>query len=302
MSISQLENLSKDFTEGIDLEHSSKKTFAKSLLNNAGILVGVFILFAVIIIVTTDIKLANPEEIAKLGIDFFLLLFCSYSMYINCSDSGMRFGMQNENYLNGIKDFEQEKTYIISCKNQKRLHEFCRAFIQRELENTRTNILAIVGFDYEKYVDKWLVMSKKQIKEDTTLTGPQKKAIIKANSIRPIRLTPEMIMKRGGHGGKRSPLGMNPNQKKVINFSFKLITNLVTALFWTAMVVELAITPTWQLFVAIVLRSLLVVLNGYSGYKFGYENIVYDTVNYMKAQTDLMIQATQYFEEIQAEK
>jgi hypothetical protein len=38
-------------------------------------------------------------------------------------------------------------------------------------------------------------------------------------------------------------------------------------------------------------------LNGFSGYKFGYENIVFDTTNYMNDQTDLMEQALQYFEE-----
>ena len=38
------------------------------------------------------------------------------------------------------------------------------------------------------------------------------------------------------------------------------------------------------------------VMNGFTGYKFGYENIVFDTVNYMDDQTDLMEQAMQYFD------
>ena len=69
----------------------------------------------------------------------------------------------------------------------------------------------------------------------------QKKTIIKANSITPINQTPEMIMKRGRHGGKRAPLGMNPGQKKMINFGFKFISNIITALFWTAIVIEFVI-------------------------------------------------------------
>ena len=50
------------------------------------------------------------------------------------------------------------------------------------------------------------------------------------------------------------------------------------------------------MFAAIVLKLLSVILNGFLGYKFGYENIVFDTVNYMNDQKDLMQQVIQYVE------
>lgn len=40
-----------------------------------------------------------------------------------------------------------------------------------------------------------------------------------------------------------------------------------------------------------------IVLNGFTGYKSGYENIVVDTVNYMNDQSDLMRQLIHYVEE-----
>lgn len=300
MAIGQIETLRDDFIEGVDLAHRQKKNAAKGLLNNAGILVGVFIIFAVIIIVTTDISLVNPEEIEKHAVDFILLLFCTYSMYVNFSDSGMRLGLRNEEYIKATNRFEDKKQVIINNRDQKRLHEFCTYYIKKELENTKMHILAVVGFDYETYLERWVMLSDKQIRSMATLTKPQKDAIIRANSITPIVLTPEMIMKRGRKGGKRAPLGMDPQQKKTINFGIKLVTSIITVLFWTSMVVEFVIEPTWELFVMIVLRSLLLVVNGYSGYKFGYENIVFDTTNYMSDQTDLMEQAIQYFEETPA--
>ena len=78
MAINQLENISKEFEESVDLAHSQRRKTTKSLLNNAGIIVGVFILFAVVVIVTTDIRLATWADVAGLGIDFFLLfiIFC----------------------------------------------------------------------------------------------------------------------------------------------------------------------------------------------------------------------------------
>lgn len=297
MAISHIEEIKQEFTEGVNIAHSHKKAATKTLLNNAGILVGVFIVFAVITIVTTDIKIADPEKFGQLGIDFFLLLFCSYSMYINCSDSGMRLGLRNEDYLAAVDLFEDRKNVIKKNKFQKRMYEFCLYYINRELENAKMNILLVVGFDYETYLEKWLGKSEEYIQSINELTKPQKDAIIKANAVKPIKLTPEMILMRGRRSENRAALGITPQQKKVFNFGFKFISNVVIALFWTAIVIEFAIEPTWELFVAIILRSLLIILNGFSGYKFGYENIVFDTTNYMNDQTDLMEQALQYFEE-----
>ena len=297
MAIEQIEEIKQSFTEGVNVAHGHKKAATKTLLNNAGILVGVFIVFAVITIVTTDIKIADPTHIGRLGIDFFLLLFCTYSMYINCADSGMRLGFRNEDYLAAVELFEDRKNVIKENRLQKRMYEFCRYYINRELENAKTNILMVVGFDYETYIERWIGKSADYIKSISDLTVTQKNAIIRANAVKPISLTPEMIFMRGRKLESRSPLGITPQQKKVFNFGFKFVSNLVIALFWTAIVIEFAIEPTWELFVAIVLRTLLIILNGFSGYKFGYENIVFDTTNYMNDQTDLMEQALQYFEE-----
>jgi hypothetical protein len=297
MAISQLEHFSKEFEAGVDLSHNNKKKTVKGLLNNAGILVGVFIIFVVVIVVTTDIRLATWNDISNLGIDFFLLLFCSYSMYVNCSDSGMRLGLRNDIYIEAVDKFDDKKNAIISHKYHVRLHEFCQHYIQKELENTRMNILAIVGFDYHVYINRWSGLTDREVMEMPGLTKNQKKAIIKANLVEPIRLTPEMIMMRGRRSNKRTPLGITPETKKTITFGVKFITTVITSLFLTAIIVDFVIEPTWLMFVSCVLRLMIVVLNGFSGYKFGYENIVYDTANYMSDQTDLMDQALQYFEE-----
>lgn len=296
MAISQLENISKGFEESVDLAHQQKRNTTKSLLNNAGIIIGVFILFAVVVIVTTDIRLATWDDISRLGIDFFLLLFCSYSMYINCSDSGMRLGLRNSQYLSAVDKFDRKKLEIISQNNQSRLHEFCRYYINKELENTKMNILAVVGFDYHTYLQKWLALTDQQVMSIQYLTKPQKEAIIKANAVVPIKLTPEMIMKRGRRSTKRGALGMDPGTKKKITFGMKFVSTVFTSLCMTAIIVDFVIEPTWIMFVSCVLRLMIVVLNGFSGYKFGYENIVYDTVNYMNDQTDLMEQAIQFLE------
>ena len=121
------------FEESVVAENQVKNKLKKGFLNYAGIFVGVFLMFAVVVIVTTDISLTSFEEMAALGLDFFLLLFCSYSMYINCSDSGMRTGLASKSYTDALTTFETYKKSIVDRKLQARLPEFCRHFVKEEL-------------------------------------------------------------------------------------------------------------------------------------------------------------------------
>lgn len=289
------------FVDAVVLENKVKKKITKGFANYAGIFVGVFLMFAVIVIVTTDISLTSFERVAALGLDFFLLLFCSYSMYINCSDSGMRAGLANKGYIDTLAVFEEHKKTIVERRMQVRLPEFCRHYIEEELKNSRMDVLVIVGLSYDIYKEKYMSMDKEKVKALTELSEVQKEAVIKANAITPVKLTPEMIMKRGRGSYRTSPLGVKPETKKMLNFGGKFLTTFLVSLMMVIMVFDVVIEPTWAIVASCVLKLLAVVMNGFGGYKFGYENIVFDTVNYINDQTDLMRQAIQYIEDTPAE-
>ena len=289
------------FEEAVTLENKVKKKITKGFANYAGIFVGVFLMFAVIVIVTTDITLTSFEQVAALGLDFFLLLFCSYSMYINCSDSGMRAGLVNKSYVDALAVFEEHKKSIVERRMQVRLSEFCRHYIEEELKNSRMDILAIVGLSYDTYTKEYMSKDKSDILK-SELSTVQKEAIIKANAITPVKLTPEMIMKRGRGSNRSSPLGVKPETKKMLNFGGKFVTTFLVSLMMVVMVFNVVVEPTWAIVASCVLKLLAVAINGFGGYKFGFENIVFDTVNYINDQTDLMRQAIQYIEDTPAKK
>lgn len=277
--------------EGIN---NKKRRFAKSLLNNSGIFVGVFLVFVVVVVFTTDITLSSFADWAKLGLSFFVLFFCSYSMYVNFSDTGMRAGKESKPYQDTLKDYNDKKKEIIDNKNQGRLLEFCRHFIIEELQSTRHAIIADVGLDFDTYNKKYVGMNKKALAQVAELTEPQRKAILMANNIKPIKLTPEMIFKRGRGAGCRAPLGVKPTTKKGAAFAIKFVKISITTLLTSVIVLDVVVNPTWATFAACCLKLMPVILNGFTGYKMGYENIVYDTVNYMNDQIDLIHQFQQY--------
>ncbi|MBO5009585.1 MAG: hypothetical protein J6D20_02635 [Clostridia bacterium] len=297
-----LENAARDFEQSISLHNTRKKAMAKSMLNSAGILVGVLLLFVVVVIITTDIRLAPLAVLKELGVEFTLLMCCSYFMYLTCSDSGMRHGLNTEAYRDACDKFNKNKSAILEKENQTRMYAFCRHFINNELKNTKMNILAVVGYNYNTYIRNFLGVDKTKINESRELSKAQKKAINEANAIKPITLTPEMILKRGRYAGRRNPLGITPEMKKRIHVGLKFITTLLFTLLVTLIVFDIVIEPTWLMVAGGMLKLLIVIYNGFTGYKMGYENIVFDTVNYMSDQTDLMAQAIRYFESSEEEE
>ena len=291
------EDGARKFGDVIDGSNRAKRRIARGILNNTGIFVGVFIIFVVIVVYTTDIQLTSALEWAALGLSFFVLLMCSYSMYINCADSGTRAGKASSTYIDANDHYDELKKDVIGKKVQGRLPEFCQYYVQEELKNARASILTEVGISYEQFEARYVGKDKAALRKNTNLSKSQLAAVISANKIKPIRLTPEMILKRGRGSSHRSPLGMNPKKKKGIKFSVKFVKICLTSILTSVIVLDVMINPTWATFAACLLKLFPVVLNGFMGYKMGYENVVVDTVNFMNDQADLRQQFIHYVEQ-----
>lgn len=291
------DNKSRSLGEVIDQTNIKKKKIVRGVLNNTGIIVGIFIIFVVIVVFTTDIKLTSVFDWTGLGLSFFVLLFCAFSMYVNCSSSGIKAGRSSDTYIKSKTAYDELKKAILDRKMQGRLPEFCRFYIEEELRNTRNSLLTEVGIDFAQYQKHYIGKDKFALEKCDFLSKSQKEAILSANHIKPIKLTPEMILKRGRGTTQRKPLGMLPEKKRGVDYGIKFVKTLCTSVLLAVIGLDVIISPSWAMFAACVLKLLPVVLNGFMGYKSGYENIVVDTVNYMNDQVDLMRQLIHYVEE-----
>lgn len=287
----------RTFEEVVRRENTKTKKAVKSFLNNAGIFIGTLITFVVVVVVTTDVRLATFDEISNLGIDFFLLLFCTYTMHITCADSGMRAGLNTASYIAVGEEYDTAKTTLISKGYQRFLYPFCRFFIDEELKSTRMNVIALVGLDYDQYRSNWMIADKSAIEKDARLSKAQKKAVKKANKIKPIVLLPEMFMRRGRNDASRSPLGTDPRLKKRVHFGVKFFTMIALSMSISVIAFEAVKEPSWSMFVGAFFKLVIVVFNGFTGYKYGYENIVIDSAEYIQDQTDLLTQTIKFAEE-----
>ena len=215
----------------LDSMRESKNKAVKGFINNKGLFVGIILVFIVILVFTTNVNFQSTAEIIKLSLVIFVFMFCSYSMYVNCADSGTRAGKNTSLYITTQGEYNAIKKRIIDGNNQMRLSEFCRYYIDDELKNARKDILDGVGIDYDEYLKIWVGADKITIESDGKLSKGKKAAIIKANAIKPVKLTPEMIMKCGRGNKRRAPLGVRPETRKRVTYGVKLITTISTSLF-----------------------------------------------------------------------
>ena len=286
--------------EKIALEFEEKRRkFTKTFMNNIGLFMGAILLFAVVVIMTTDMHLVSFEEITSLGLDFFLLLFCSYSMYVCCADTGTKNGLATNIYSETMAKFEATKKRIIEGHQQAKLPEFCKHYIDEELKSTKMSILSVVGLTYDEYRGTYMQLSDEEIDLMSRLTEPQKKAVKKANRVKPVKLTPEMMLRHGRDARRRSPLEVNPATKKNVVFGIKFVEIAALSIGMSIIALDMITEPSWLIFASVCLKLISVIMNGFAGYRTGYENIVIDTVNYMNGQVDLMQQAIYFIESIE---
>ena len=243
---------------------------------------------------TTDIRFITAADVADLGLDFFMILFCSYAMYVCCADSGTQAGGASEEYKRALERFSTLKKEIIESTLHTRVRDFCSHYITEDIREARMQYLSIAGIAYDDYVAKYSKLDKERIDKLGDLSEIQKSLIKKANKVRPIKLTPVMILRQGRSIHRRSPLGFSPLMKKNFVFGWKFAQMSVISVCMSVIALDVILEPSWVVFASICLKLASVIINGFGGYKAGYDNIAVDTVNYLDGQSDLMEQAIRW--------
>lgn len=272
---------------------SDRKKVSQYIFANTRPFLIAFIIFTVIVVMTTDIRLVTISSLTDLGLEFFILLFCSYGMYICCADGGIKGGYATELYKSAVKRFDELKKQI-ETSYLPRMNEFCSHYINEELKQARMQYLTTACIPYDVYLDKYAKLGKKDIDALTELTSLQKNAVKKSNNIRPIKLTPERILTQGKTMHNRSALATNPGTMKNVAFTVKIFKMSFISICMPLIALDMIMEPSWVVFAEVCLKLFTVVLNGFDGHKDGYNNITVHTVNYLNNQSSLMQQAIQY--------
>ena len=272
---------------------TERKKLSQYVFANARTLIIVLILFAVVVVMTTDIRSMTVSSITDLGLEFFVILFASYSMFVCCADGGVKSGYATDIYTNAVAQFSElkgktEETILT------RVGEFCNYYIEEELRKTRMQYLSVACIPYDVYMANYVKLGAREINALTDLTSAQKQAVKRANKVHRIRLTPEMIMTQGKTVHTRSILATTPDMMKTIVYGAKILRMSLVSICMSLIALDVILEPSWTVFAEVCLKLATVVINGFGGHKDGFNNITVHTVNYINSQASLMRQALQY--------
>ena len=276
---------------------ADKRKVSQYIFANARTFTIVFILFSVIVVMTTDITLVTISSIRDFGLEFFILLFTSYALYVLCADGGTVAGYATDVYKEAVKRFGEMKTKVLEDNRYSRLNEYCAYYIAEDLKKARMQYLVVASIKYDEYVEKYSKLSKREIMALTELTELQKKAIAKANRVKQIRFTPDMLYTINGKSVfTRFVLQLTPKMLKNLAFGTKFVKMSFVAVGMSLIALQVIVEPSWSVFAEVCMKLVTVIINGFDGRTMGFNNITIDTVNYTDTQSDLMQQAIQYID------
>ena len=283
----------EDFEDKTEGEYRGADLFAEqklsaTLVEKAGWIMAAVIMLVVVVVMTSDIKLIGWQEVGDFSLSVFVLIFLSYSMYGNMYHSGSLSAKKLDEYKHVTASYIALRDEVKTKDVQKELARFCKEYVDNELRARREARLERADVSWSEY-QKYKHLSKREL-EYKKLSKVKIKAIVDANWIVPIKLTPEMIYKPGGQTVRVRPLHTAPAVRRRLDFILNLLKTGATSLCMCFIAFELFSEPSWEMFCAVCIKLLTVALNGYTGYRRGYDNIAVDTVNYTEDQIDMLEQ------------
>lgn len=281
---------SSDWSDRGRVEYiETKNKVTATLVEKAGWIMAAVIMLVVIAVMTTDVKLITFKQITELSLSVFILIFCSYAMYGNMYHTGMLDGRKLDSYKKVTAAYIAIRDEIKTRDVQKQLTAFCKEYVDNELRAQKEEVLDRADVTWAEY-QKYKHLSKKELAYKK-LSKVKIKAINDANWIVPIKLEPAMLYKQGGHSGLRvSPLHTAPSTKRTFDFIGNLTKTCATSLCMCFIAFEMFAEPSWEMFCSVAIKLLTVALNGYLGYRKGYDNIAVDTVRHTEDQIDMLEQ------------
>lgn len=280
--------MAKDFFAEFEDKTEERRTFAKksSIVEILGYVMAAVILATVIVVMTSEIKLVSFQEITALSLSVFVLIYLSHSMYVNMYHNGTLAAKKLEEYVEVTKSYFAIRDEMKTKTVQKDLAQFCREYVANELRSQREAVLEPADVSWAEY-QRYKNLSREEMKRKK-IPKAKRKAIINANWIKPIKLTPTMIYRACGKGARIRPLGTAPGRRRIFDYAFSFARTAFTSLCMCFIAFELFSEPSWEMFCAVVIKLVTVALNGFLGYRRGYDNIAVDTINYTEDQIDML--------------
>lgn len=263
-----------------DLRGGAKKVL-KTTIKNYSRVISIFTFIALVGAIFSKLTFFNAELISgEFAVDMFVILFLYYSMYFSTRKTGIQDGSVTDAYIDINKKYSELRDRIRSDHEIEDLWGYCSYYVEIELTAARKNILRTVSIPYSDWENKYSDLDY----PIDNLSKKKQKAIQKVRALKPLRLTPDLLLNSEVAERRITPLSVSPARHLRRSFLVSMLPVTVMSLFVTSIIVEIIVSPTWETAVYAAFKILGILITAFKGYNDGYSNVVDFTVNYINTQ------------------
>lgn len=216
----------------------------------------------------------------------------------------MQFSMQENGRKNGALDpaFREAQRKYRAVRDRlldsgvSGLEALCIEYAKEELRFARSARLSRIGLDLDTWQRHYSSLDRKALraKDLTTPDGKrplsrlERRVILATNRMRPIKLTPSMLLLENGSYLSRDVIAQNPEKKLVLTSACQALTTVVAGCFTASILVEVVAAPTVATFVYCLIKLFCLLWRGAMGYSAGHKSICRDAVAYHSSRTSIL--------------
>lgn len=284
--------VAKATTNPVVVARNVKRSFGTFFIRNINSVLSLFIVLVVVFVFLAQVKILPNVSVQEAAASCVLLFFCSYFMYCNLLNSGTKLGKQEEDYINCTKKHNDLRETIKSNNYEQYLNDFCESVRKAKFIRDRETELSRVGILYSEYTEKYEGKTEEEIlQEFPELNKGKRKAIKKANAVKCVAFTKEMIYRECKPTHSQAILGVTPQAKRNFRMVWNIFFSAVVAFMSYSIFVDVIEKPTWASFAMCLVKLLPLFVCGWRGFTNGFDFIAVESVSYMSDQNDLLEEA-----------
>lgn len=282
-----------------DARRDARRTFesrasasGKFALNDI-MLMGLVLIAATISFTDFTLSLGSIKSFTALSVFLYVI---TTLVYRNRYDKGKRRGYRDDEYKSALEKYRSRRDDVYEAKYASQVPEFCRIFKARELRRYRESVLSDADLSYDEYAQKYRGKSWRYVM-GLSLSSDARRAIMKCNRAKPIKLTPNMILNENGEFGRSRLIGQSGRERERSDKKRQLISRAIMALLGSMIAINLildfSLVTVFQWFV----RMLPVVSAVITGDDSGFCNVVVTETNFKRDQVAVINLFFEYMDE-----
>ena len=195
----------------------------------------------------------------QLTANLILITLSSYIIYFSMEDAGERLGRESDSYKAALTEYE-EVSRRLRASDTPGLREYCREYINAELEYRRGRAIAESGLSEEEYRD-YLSGKKMPLKARFSLYRIKK--------MRPLSLGVGTLLSSSGRATEEI---RDPDAFKPIKLLLSLIPSTICTLFTVSVMLTARDGLTAQMVIETILKLSCLPIMALRGYSRGYNH------------------------------